>query len=155
MSHAAPRSISPVEVALDVTIEGADGERLADGDLRRLFPGSVLTGVRLNRLHNWPRLVVRIGGLPIAVATYTQIDGGTQIPDFALDVPRRLASDDSTLRRRAVYALVNAIEMAALAGACHRVLIIPPREIVSMLERRGYAVVSEGCGGAWMERDLG
>lgn len=154
MSHVAYRSTSPLPAALDVTIEGADGQRLAEGDVRRLFPGSVLTGVRLNRLHNWPRLVVRVGGAPVAVATYTQIDGGTQIPDFALDVPRRLATADATLRRRAVYALVNAIEMAALAGACHRVLIIPPREIVSMLERRGYVVVSEGCGGAWMERGL-
>jgi hypothetical protein len=141
-------------VPLDVTIEGPDCPRLSDADLRRLFPGSTLTGVRLNRLRNWPRLVVRHENVPIALATYTQIDGETQIPDFAIDLPARLKSGDGTLRRRALYALLDAIELASIAGACRRIVLIPTTDAIAVLERRGYAAVNEGCAGAWLEKSL-
>jgi hypothetical protein len=141
-------------VPLDVTIEGPDCPRLSDADLRRLFPGSTLTGVRLNRLRNWPRLVVRHENVPIALATYTQIDGETQIPDFAIDLPARLKSSDGTLRRRALYALLDAIELASIAGACRRIVLIPTTDAIAVLERRGYAAVNEGCAGAWLEKSL-
>jgi hypothetical protein len=141
-------------VPLDVTIEGPDCPRLSDADLRRLFPGSTLTGVRLNRLRNWPRLVVRHENVPIALATYTQIDGETQIPDFAIDLPARLKSSDGTLRRRALYALLDAIELASIAGACRRIVLIPTTDTIAVLERRGYAAVNEGCAGAWLEKSL-
>jgi hypothetical protein len=141
-------------VPLDVSVEGPDCPRLSDGDLRRLFPGSTLTGVRLNRLRNWPRLVVRLEGVPIALATYTQIDGETQIPDFAVDLPARLKSTDGALRRRALYALLDAIELASVAGACRRIVLIPSTDAIAVLERRGYAAVNEGCAGAWMEKAL-
>jgi hypothetical protein len=141
-------------VPLDVTIEGPDCPRLSDADLRRLFPGSTLTGVRLNRLRNWPRLVVRHENVPIALATYTQIDGETQIPDFAIDLPARLKSSDGTLRRRARYALLDAIELASIAGACRRIVLIPTTDAIAVLERRGYAAVNEGCAGAWLEKSL-
>jgi hypothetical protein len=141
-------------VPLDVTVEGPDCARVSDADLRRLFPGSTLTGVRLNRLRNWPRLVVRLDGLPVALATYTQIDRETQIPDFAVDLPSRLKSGDGMLRRRALYALLDAIELAAVAGACRRIVVIPGPDTVAVLERRGYGAINEGCAGAWMEKSL-
>jgi hypothetical protein len=141
-------------VPLDVTIEGPDCPRLSDADLRRLFPGSTLTGVRLNRLRNWPRLVVRLAGVPVALATYTQTDGETQIPDFAVDLPPRLNAMDGMLRRRALYALLDAIELASLAGACRRIVLIPGTDAIAVLERRGYRAFNEGCAGAWLEKSL-
>ena len=155
MSHVALRSDVPAwgDAVLDVMVEGPEGKRLPDADLRRLFPGSALTGVRLNRLCNWPRLVVRLDDVPVALATYTQHDGETQIPDCALDVPAR-ANADGTLRRRALDALIDAIQLASLAGACRRIVLIPPPDAVSMLERRGFTAINEGCAGAWMEKSL-
>lgn len=154
MSDVRSQSEVQTSAALDVMVEGPEGQRLTDGDLRRLFPGSALTGVRLNRLRNWPRLVVRLDDVPVALATYTQLDGQTQIPDFALDVPPRVDAEDGTLRRRALDALLDAIQLASLAGACRRIVLIPPREAVAMLERRGFSTINEGCAGAWMEKSL-
>jgi hypothetical protein len=138
---------------LDVMVEGPEGSHLTDADLRRLFPGSALTDERLNRLSNWPRLVVRVDDVPVALATYTQHEGETQIPDFALDVPAR-ANADGSLRRRALEALIDAVQVASLAGACRRIVLIPPPDAVSMLERRGFSAINEGCAGAWMEKSL-
>jgi hypothetical protein len=143
----------PGNVALDVMIEGPEATALRDADLRRLFPGSSLTGARLNRLRNWPRFVVRLDHTPVGLATYTQVDGETQIPDFAVDLPRTTAAA-GMLDRRIMYALLDAIELAALAGACRRIVLIPPREFVAALERRGYVAFHEGCAGAWMEKSL-
>lgn len=154
MSDVLSQSEVQTSAALDVMVEGPESRRLTDGDLRRLFPGSALTGVRLNRLRNWPRLVVRLDDVPVALATYTQLDGQTQIPDFALDVPPRADAGDGTLRRRALDALLDAVQLASLAGACRRIVLIPPREAVTMLERRGFSTISEGCAGAWMEKSL-
>lgn len=155
MSNVALRADIPAwgDAVLDVMVEGPEGRRLTDADLRRLFPGTALTGVRLNRLCNWPRLVVRVDDAPVALATYTQHDGETQIPDFALDVPAR-QNADGTLRRRVLDALIDAVQLASLAGACRRIVLIPPPNAVSMLERRGFKVINEGCAGAWMEKSL-
>ncbi len=65
---------------------------LTDADIRRLFPGRN-TGDRLNRLRNWPRIVVRIDDVPVGVATYTQTPIETQIPDFAVEIPPSLDVD--------------------------------------------------------------
>ena len=142
------------QVSLDVMVEGLEARHLADADLRRLFPGSSLTDVRLNRLRNWPRFVVRLEEVPLGVATYTQLDGETQIPDFAVDVPARLKQANPAITRRAAYALLDAIELASIAGACRRIVVVPPRDAVAALERRGYIGYREGCAGSWMEKAL-
>jgi hypothetical protein len=71
-----------------------------------------------------------------------------------VDLPARLKSTDGALRRRALYALLDAIELASVAGACRRIVLIPGTDAIAVLERRGYAAVNEGCAGAWMEKAL-
>ena len=142
------------QVILDVMVEGPEAIHLSDIDLRRLFAGSALSDVRLNRLRNWPRFVVRLDDVPVGVATYTQLDGETQIPDFAVEVPARLKKANTAISRRAVYALLDAIELASIAGACRRIVVVPPREAIAALERRGYIGYREGCAGSWMEKVL-
>jgi hypothetical protein len=137
---------------LDVLVEGPDVRGLADADARRLFPGT-LTSVRLNRLRNWPRVVVRVDDILAGVATYTQTPFEMQIPDFAIDIPSALGPDRHGLAKRVLAALFDAIEVASLAGGCHRVVVIPSVGTAD-LERRGYVVVREGCAGAWMEKLL-
>jgi hypothetical protein len=87
------------------------------------------------------------------VATYTQTPFEMQIPDFAIDIPSALGPDRYGLAKRVLAALFDAIEVASLAGGCHRVVVIPSAGAAD-LERRGYVVVREGCAGAWMEKSL-
>jgi hypothetical protein len=112
-----------------------------------------LTSARLNRLRNWPRVVVRVDDILAGVATYTQTPFEMQIPDFAIDIPSALGPDRHGLAKRVLAALFDAIEVASLAGGCHRVVVIPSVGTAD-LERRGYVVVREGCAGAWMEKLL-
>jgi hypothetical protein len=139
--------------ALDVVVDGSDARGLTDADIRRLFPGATLTGVRLNRLRNWPRVVVRVDDKAAGVATYTQTPFELQIPDFAVSIPSAVGADRGGLTKRVLDALLNAIEVASLAGGCHRIVLIPSAG-AGDLERRGYMVVREGCAGAWMEKSL-
>ena len=111
-------------------------------------------GRRLDRLRHWPRVVVRLDHVPVGVATYTQVNGETRIPDFALDIPSGIRADGPGLERRVLYALLDALELASRAGACRRIVLIPPRVAATNLERRGYIGIREGCAGAWMEKSL-
>ena len=140
-------------VALDVVVEGSDARGLTDADIRRLFPGTALTGVRLNRLRNWPRVVVRVDDKAAGVATYTQTPFELQIPDFAVSIPSAVGADRGGLTKRVFDALLDAIEVASLAAGCHRIVLIPSAGAAD-LERRGYVIVREGCAGAWMEKAL-
>ena len=139
--------------ALHVLVEGSDVRGLSDADARRLFPGSSLTGARLNRLRNWPRVVVRIDDAVAGVATYTQTPFEMQIPDFAVSIPSAIGAGRSGLAQRALNELLHAVEVASLAGGCHRIVLIPSAGAAD-LERRGYLGVREGCAGAWMEKSL-
>lgn len=145
--------LSSERVALDVLVEGPDVRGLTDADVRRLFPGSTLTGVRLNRLRNWPRVVVLVNDTLAGVATYTQTPFEMQIPDFAVSIPLAVGADRHELATRVLDALLDAIEVASLAGGCHRI-VLTPSTAVGDLERHGYVVVTEGCASAWMEKSL-
>lgn len=144
---------SSERVALHVLVEGPDVRGLSDADVRRLFPGRTLTGVRLNRLRNWPRVVVRVDDIPVGLATYTQTPFEMQIPDFAVSVPTAVSSERARLAERVLDALLDAVELASLAGGCHRIVLIPSVDGAD-LERRGYVVIREGCAGAWMEKSV-
>ena len=152
VSKAAPQSSE--RVALDILVEGPDGRGVLDADLRRLFPGGTLTGLRQERLRNWPRVVVRVDDVPAGLATYTQTPFEMQIPDFSVDIPSGVGSDRSRLAQRVLSALLDAIELASMAGGCRRIVLIPSRGAAADFERRGYVGISEGCAGAWMEKSL-
>ena len=107
----------------DLRVEGPEARGVTDADIRRLFPGRS-AGDRLNRLRNWPRIVVRIDDVPVGVATFTQTPIEMQIPDFAVDIPPVLDLDHGNVRPQIISALLEAIEIAALAAGCRRIVII-------------------------------
>jgi hypothetical protein len=142
----------PEPVELDLRVEGPEARGLTDVDIRRLFPGRT-SGERLNRLRNWPRIVVRFDDVPVGVATYTQTPIETHVPDFSVEIPPSLDVEHPDLVPQVLDALLGAIEIASLAGGCRRVVLIPSGGVTD-LTRRGYVCVNEGCGGSWMEKSL-
>ena len=141
----------------DVRVTGPDCDVLSDGDLRRLFPGSSLTGARLDRLREWPRVVVTLGEAVVAVATCQKTDVEMRVPDVGIDVPPDGAGYGSSRcsERDLLTTLLDASELACIAGGCRRVVLSPPRVSLAFLERRGYMGVNERCAGGWIEKTIG
>jgi hypothetical protein len=150
-----PQAVSDY-TALDVRVTGPDCDELSDGELRRLFPGSSLTGSRLDRLRQWPRVVVTLGDDVVAIATCQKSGGEMRVPDVGLDVP---VPDGNYAvcrcsERDILNTLLDAVELACIAGGCRRVIVSPPRVSLAFLERRGYVGVNERCAGGWIEKTL-
>jgi hypothetical protein len=150
MAHALVRTPVNDPPVLDVSVDGPDGVQLSDGDLRQLFPGSALTGVRLDRLRECPRVLVRCAGQVVAIATYQKSERELRVPDLGLCDP----SDASCTRREIVNALIDGVELACIAAGCRRLVVNPPSMSLAFLERRGYVRVNERCAGGWIEKTI-
>lgn len=145
----APNSTSrPSTDAYEVRVNGPDCEPIGEADLRRLFPGSMLTQGRLDRLREWPRVAVTCDGRVIAVATCQKFELEMRVPEIGLDLECGCDGRD------VLTVLFDAIELAGLAGGCRRLVVNPPKVSLVFLERRGYHPISEGCAGSWIEKAL-
>jgi hypothetical protein len=143
------RSSFAAETApLEIQVQGPDASTVLDSDLRRLFPGPSLTERRLDRLREWPTVTVRCGGTVVGLATCRKTDTELRVPDLALDPDCGCGIHD------VLAALLEAVELAALAGGCRRLVIMPPRISPAFLERRGYSAIRERCAGGWLEKAL-
>lgn len=138
----------PRAAALEIRVSGPDCDPLPDADMRRLFPGSMLTEARLDRLQNWSRVTVHCGDQIVAVATCNKSDLELRVPDIGLDK----ACGCST--HEVMHALLDALEVAGVAGGCRRLVLMPPRESSTPLGRRGYQTIAERCAGGWLEKPL-
>jgi len=156
MASLLPSQAAADLTALDVRVTGPECDELSDGDLRRLFPGSSLTGSRLDRLRQWPRVVVTFGDEIVAVATHQKTEGEMRVPDIGMDVPPGDLGDGPCRcsERDILNTLLDAIELAGVAGGCRRVIVSPPRVSLAFLERRGYVRVNERCAGGWIEKTI-
>ncbi len=56
--------------------------------------------------------------------------------------------------RDVLNALLDALELAGLAGGCRRIVVMPPKMSLGFIERRGYSRISERCAGGWIEKTL-
>ena len=136
---------------MDVRVDGPD-DRLTAADLRRLFPGSSLTDVKLDRLRKGPRVLVTLGDAVVGVATCRISEGEMRVPDVAIAVPEDFVRRSSP--REVLNALLDGIELSAVAAGCRRIVINPPEGSLTFAERRGYRRVSERCAGGWIEKSL-
>lgn len=144
-------SPAPGVLSLDVRIDGPD-DVLTAADLRRLFPGSALTDVRLDRLRSGPRVLVALGDDVVGVATCRKSDGEMRVPDVAIDIP--MSAGRRWSPRDVLNALLDAIELSSVAAGCRRVILNPPTDSLAFVERRGYRRVNERCAGGWIEKSL-
>jgi hypothetical protein len=139
----APQSASP----LQVRVVGPEAACLAPTDMRRLFRGRRLTPARRERLRNGGRVLAACGSRVVGLAAYEREDGELRVHEFGVD-----ACAGCTLDQVAT-ALLEALEIACLAGGGRRLVLLPRAALsAQMLRSRGFVPIAEGCAGSWFEK---
>lgn len=126
---------------------GPDAACLTSADLRRVFRGRHLTPARRERLRQSGRVVAACGKRVVGVAAYERADAELRVHEFGVD-------DSAPCRMDEIAAvLLDAIEVACLAGGGRRVVLLPRAAIADHLLRvRGFVPIAEGCAGSWFEK---
>ncbi len=132
---------------MQVKVLGPDCAPLSAADLRRLFRGRRLTPARRDRLAQSGRVVATCGTRTVGIAAYDRADGELRVHEFAVDTSSLCPED------QVVNAVLDALEVACLAGGGRRLVLLPRAVIASsLLRRRGFVTIAEGCAGSWFEK---
>lgn len=139
-------SISPVPT-LQVRVVGPESEAVTAADLRRLFSGRTLSRARRERIAQCTKVVVQHGARVIGLAAYERTNDELRVCELAVEPSLCFGVHDILTQ------LLDAIELACLAGGCRRLVLLPAAIVATTaLERRGYQIVAEGCAGGWLEK---
>lgn len=143
VEHAPTPQVPPVQVR----VVGPDAACLTSGDLRRLFRGRRLTPARRERLRNSGRVVAVCGKRVVGLAAYERADDELRVHEFGVDAATSFRLDEiSTV-------LLEALEVACLAGGGRRLVLLPRAAMASQLLRaRGFVPIADGCAGSWFEK---
>jgi hypothetical protein len=136
-------SASPVQVR----VLGPDWAGPSPNDLRRLFRGSRLTPARRQRLANSGRVVAQCSGRLVGIAAYERVDREIRVHEFGIDqaAPAPLEEIAGTL--------LDALEVACLAGGGRRLVLLPRAAVAeNLLRRRGFSTIAQDCAGSWFEK---
>ncbi|HEY3382004.1 MAG TPA: hypothetical protein VGK32_09570 [Vicinamibacterales bacterium] len=126
---------------------GPDAACLTPTDLRRLFRGRRLTPARRQRLADSGRVVATYGSRVVGVAAYDRADGELRVHEFGVDGSASCALD------QIAATLLDALEIACLAGGGRRLVLLPRAAVAGpLLRSRGYVTIAEGCAGSWFEK---
>ncbi|MFB3852459.1 MAG: hypothetical protein ACE148_01405 [Vicinamibacterales bacterium] len=133
---------------LRVRVDGPDGTALSAADLRRVFRGVRFTPARRTRLDQGGRVVARLGSSLVGVAAFERAGCELRVYEMGVD-----SSLDAEAVDEIVGAMLDALEVACMAGGGRR-LVVLPRAAAScaQMRRRGFAAVAEGCAGSWFEK---
>jgi hypothetical protein len=130
-----------------VKVVGPEAGCLTPSDMRRLFRGRRLTPARRERLSNSGRVVAVCGGRVVGLAAYEREDGELRVHEFGVDANSACALD------QVATALLDALELACLAGGGRRLVVLPRAALTShLLRSRGFVPIAEGCAGSWFEK---
>jgi len=133
---------------MQVKVHGPDCAPLSATDLRRLFRGRRLTPARRDRLAQSGRVVAACGSRIVGVAAYDRADGELRVHEFGVDTTSALCTEEQV-----VNAVLDALEVACLAGGGRRLVLLPRAAVgVPLLRRRGFVTIAEGCAGSWFEK---
>lgn len=132
---------------MQVRVVGPDSAGLTTTDLRRLFRGRRLTPARRQRLAASGRVTANCGTRVVGVAAYERVDNELRVHEFGVDGTSPCAIE------QIAAALLDALEIACLAGGGRRLVLLPRAAIsASMLRSRGFVTIAEGCAGSWYEK---
>lgn len=127
-----------------VRVVGPDAADLSAADLRRLFKGRHLTPARRLRLSNSGRVLAVCGTRVVGLAAYERADGEFRVHEFGID------EQSPCCVQEIACVLVDALEVACLAGGGRRLVLLPRASAgEAFLRQHGYAPIAEGCPGSW------
>jgi len=133
---------------MQVKVLGPDCAPPSAADLRRLFRGRRLTPARRDRIAQSGRVVATCADRTVGMAAYERTDGELRVHELAVDIGAMPCTEDQVLN-----ALIDALEVACLAGGGRRLVLLPRAAIAtSLLRRRGFVTIAEGCAGSWFEK---
>jgi len=133
---------------MQVKVLGPDCAPLSAADLRRLFRGRRLTPARRDRIAQSGRVIATCGARTVGMAAYDRADGELRVHELAVDVGSLPCAEDQVIN-----VLLDALEVACLAGGGRRLVLLPRAAIASsLLRRRGFVTIAEGCAGSWFEK---
>jgi hypothetical protein len=139
-THAQP---SPVTLR----VVGPDAAGPSPADLRRLFRGRSLTPARRVRLLGGGRVLAACGSRVVGLAGYERSDPELRVHEFAIDASASCSANDIAA------ALLDALEIACLAGGGRRLVLLPRAASASQLLRaRGFVPIADGSAGSWFEK---
>jgi hypothetical protein len=94
--------------------------------------------------------VAASAGRIVGIAAYERADGELRVHEFGVDTGATLYTTDQV-----VNALLDALEVACLAGGGRRLVLLPRAAIAgTILRRRGFVTIAEGCAGSWFEKSF-
>lgn len=139
--------VAPQASPVQVRVVGPDAACLSPTELRRLFRGRRLTPARRERLRNSGRVVAACGNRTVGLAAYERADGELRVHEFGVDAANACVSD------QIATVLLDALEIACLAGGGRRLVLLPRAAMAAhLLRSRGFLPIAEGCAGSWFEK---
>jgi hypothetical protein len=132
---------------VNLRVVGPDAACLSPDDLRRLFRGRTLTPARRARILNGGRVLAACGTRVVGLAAYERSDEALRVHEFGTDAAAPCSTDEIAT------ALLDALEMACLAGGGRRLVLLPRAASAShLLRARGFVPIAEGAAGSWFEK---
>ena len=146
MESAVVSSTVPSGGVLRVQVLGADADPVPPADLARLFPRLRPFSPRFDRIAHAARIEVTDDERLVGLAIYLRAEDELRVPELGVSATSSGGAHD------VLNVLFDALETACLAGGHRRLIVTPPATALSMLQRRGYALIREGCAGTWLEK---
>jgi hypothetical protein len=132
---------------VNLRVVGPDSTCLSPADLRRLFRGRSLTPARRSRILNGGRVLAACGTCVVGLAGYERCDEDLRVHEFGIDATAPCSVDEIAT------ALLDALEMACLAGGGRRLVLLPRAASAShLLHARGFVPIAQGSAGSWFEK---
>lgn len=147
MARTGASSALPPPAPLHVQVLGPDANDRGLADVRRLLSLRSSGRFRRDRLAHATRVVARCGAQVVGVAAYERVGAELRVLEMVVE------SAPAVCPTEVIAQLLSALEMAALAGGCRRVVLLPAAVLAaSALEPLGYRVMSESALGGWLEK---
>lgn len=132
---------------LQVRVLGPDSTLLTPADLRRLFTGRSLSRPRRERVLTGHKVVALLGPRIVGLAAFERTADEIRVYELALEPSLAFGAYDI------VRSLLDALELASLAGGCRRLVLLPAAIVAAgPLERLGFRVTAERTAGGWLEK---
>jgi len=132
---------------VELRVVGPDAACLSPADLHRLFRGRSLTPARRSRILNGGRVLAACRTRVVGLAAYERSDEELRVHEFGIDATAPCPADEIAT------ALLDALEMACLAGGGRRLVLLPRAASASgLLRARGFVPIAEDSAGSWFEK---